>query len=481
MKWVRLKDRILHVSLVATLPTMAIFAAISYSVSYSFMLRDQVDFLIQKSYLSQMYLMSRLEPYGEASLQQRELEASATLLCYTLADACNVRVQILTPEMDLLEDSDQERDVPVTEDLYSAADGTKAYQFFFRGLKPYVSFSSPVFAGSERIGIIRFLCHQDSALYSSEAIVVFFLLWLLSLMSWYTVTRLLAGRVAAPFEQLGDAVREMGTGAPANLDTTALAGEIKELSTAFIKIQNTNQRIMRRLNREKERQSFFFSNATHQMKTPLTSIIGYSQIINVMSSETEIQESAAYIEKAGRTLLRMTENMLDISRYRHSNYEYTPVWFRMDELCIECIRLLQPRLDRNDITVENQCGAISVYFDRQRVREVLLNVLDNCILHSEGDRIVLYSSTIPVRLSVEDNGRGINPEQLDQIFEPFYRVKGSSPGGSGLGLAICREMMLGQGGDVIVESTPGKGARFTLYFQDKDQPHNWIGNMARRI
>ena len=110
-----------------------------------------------------------------------------------------------------------------------------------------------------------------------------------------------------------------------------------------------------------------------------------------------------------------------------------------------------------------------------------MNLLDNCILHSGCTCISITSATLPVRLTVEDNGEGIPAEQLERLFQPFYRPGSSAPGGSGLGLSICKEIMSAQGGDIEVLSTPGSGTRVVLYFQDRQQPQDWYGTMARRI
>ena len=246
-------------------------------------------------------------------------------------------------------------------------------------------------------------------------------------------------------------------------------------------MEEANRRTLLRLEQEKEKQNLFFNSATHQLKTPLTSIIGYSEIIQRMSGDEDVTLSAKYIQDAGQHLLTVVENIINISRFQRTEYEFSPAWFRLDELCQECQTLLLPRLERSGILLSCNCTSVEVYFDRERVREVLLNLLDNCILHSGCTRIAVSSATVPVRLIVEDNGEGIPPEQLERLFQPFYRPGTSAPGGSGLGLSICKEIMTAQGGDISVLSTPGSGTRVILYFQDPKEPQRWYDYMARRI
>ena len=143
--------------------------------------------------------------------------------------------------------------------------------------------------------------------------------------------------------------------------------------------------------------------------------------------------------------------------------------------------MLLPRLERSGITITNECEPLEVFFDRQRVREVILNVLDNCILHSGGSHISIISGALPLRLIIRDNGKGLDHEQLKRLFQPFYRPAKSVPGGSGLGLSICKGIMTAQGGDVEIQSEPGKGVELILYFQNKDGANSQPHHMARRI
>ena len=230
------------------------------------------------------------------------------------------------------------------------------------------------------------------------------------------------------------------------------------------------RRALQELNGEKEKQNLFFNSATHQLKTPLTSIIGYSEIIQRMTEKEDVVTSARYIEAAGKSLLETVENIISISRYNKAEYDPDPSWFQLDDLCRECSALLLPRLERSNIVLNSRCGDIQVYFDRQRLKEAIFNVLDNCILHSGCTQISVSSATWPVRLIIEDNGKGIAPQQLERVFEPFYRPAGAARGGSGLGLAICKTIMQAHGGDARVESSQGRGTRTTLIFGEETGP-----------
>lgn len=480
----RLKMRIIRLNLLFLLPILLLFSAAAFSTIFGLMRRSQVRFLTSESYMSQVYLMDRLSHQGDADAQREQLRASAPLLCSTLADISSLRVQLFCSDGQLAADSAPPEAVRPTDDVYSAAAGTKAYQFFSENGRSYISFSSPIYgSGGESIGAVRYLTSQGDLALLRRMAAAMAGFALLALVIGYFVSSLLADTIAQPILSLQEAMHQMeeGRGKPVRLRPSAFQGEFRELEQTFVQMEEANRRNILRLGQEKEKQNVFFNSATHQLKTPLTSIIGYSEIILRMSGDEDITLSAQYIQEAGQHLLSVVENIINISRFQRTDYEFSPTWFQLEELCQECRTLLLPRLERSGIILNCNCAATEVYYDRERVREVLLNLLDNCILHSGCSRISLTSATLPVRLTVEDNGEGIPEEQLDRLFQPFYRPGSSAPGGSGLGLSICKEIMTAQGGDIEVCSAPGEGTRVILYFQDRQAPQDWYGNMARRI
>lgn len=480
----RLKIRIIRMNLLFVLPILLLFSAAVFSAIIGLMRQSQVRFLTSESYMSQIYLMDRLTHQGNADAQRAQLRESAALLCGTLADISSLRVQLFSGDGELMADSAPPEPVPATEDVYSAAAGTKAYLFFSEGGRAYISFSSPVYgSGGESIGAVRYLTYQGDLPLLRRMALVLAGFSLLALTIGYLASALLADTIAQPILSLQEAMRQMeeGKDAPVRLRPGAFQGEFRELEQSFVTMEEANRRNLLRLGQEKEKQNLFFNSATHQLKTPLTSIIGYSEIIQRMSADEDITLSARYIQEAGQHLLSVVENIINISRFQRTDYEFSPSWFHLEELCRECHTLLLPRLTRSGIILNIGGAATEVYYDRERVREVLLNLLDNCILHSGCSRISITSATLPVRLTVEDNGEGIPEEQLDRLFQPFYRSGSSTAGGSGLGLSICKEIMTAQGGDVEVRSTPARGTQVILYFQDRKDPHSWYGDMARRI
>lgn len=316
---------------------------------------------------------------------------------------------------------------------------------------------------------------------SGEILTLFALtlcgLTLLSMAICFVVSVLISNSFSRPILELKEAVKS-----PITREDNIICSdlEIKELEQAFYDMRRTNEENIRRLGEEKEKQNLFFNSATHQLKTPLTSIIGYSEIIKRLSSDEDVCTSAGYIENAGKDLLELVEDIISIARFQRTEYEFVKSWFRLDILCDECLKLLFPRLQRCGISAISRCEVVEIFFDRDRVKEVLLNLLDNCIIHSGCTQITITSSSMPLRLRVFDNGKGLSQDHLRRMFEPFYRPTKTTTRGSGLGLSICKAIMTTQNGDVEIESKEGEGTCVNIYFHDKSdksQPHF----MARRI
>lgn len=476
-----MRYRIVRKNLLMMIPLFILFSCASLTAIYSLMRNATVDLLTNESQNSQIYLMEQLSHQWEYQDQKRELRASAPTFCKTLSDSLELRVQIYSHEGDLLGDSSLTAGMQLTNDVTEAIAGTKAYTFFLEEGRPYISFSSPIYQGNLTLGAVRYLSHQEDMRLVRNFSLMLLGFTLFAAAICFVVSVFIANSISQPILALKDAVRQVGEEMTAPLERLPWADEeVRELEDAFDALRKSNIRNLHRVDEEKDKQNLFFNSATHQLKTPLTSIIGYSEIIQRMSRDEDVVMSAGYIEKAGKELLEVVEDIISISRFQKTEYDFTPEWFRLDELCTECLGLIYPRLQRSGIAVDNKCDPVEVFFDRQRVREVILNVLDNCIIHSGGSRISVSSAAMPLRLMIQDNGRGLDPIQIKRLFEPFYRPAKSVPGGSGLGLSICKGIMVAQGGDVEIDNAPGGGVQIALYFQDKtaeSQPHH----MARRI
>ena len=215
---------------------------------------------------------------------------------------------------------------------------------------------------------------------------------------------------------------------------------------------------------------------SHELRTPLNAIIGYSELLQEMAAKQIPTNPAPDLEKinrAGKHLLALINNVLDLSKVEAGKMELLPEHFSISELVRELIDSVQPLLIKNANTLELGAGEGlgMMYADLTRIRQCLLNLLSNaCKFTRHG--IIRLETTRETRADrewivfrVHDSGIGMTPSQIDRLFQAFTQADASTTrkyGGTGLGLAITKMISEMLGGDITVESTPGQGSTFTL-------------------
>jgi signal transduction histidine kinase len=216
--------------------------------------------------------------------------------------------------------------------------------------------------------------------------------------------------------------------------------------------------------------SALLSNVSHELRTPLTGILGAAQNLRdgVAGGLTQAQqEYVAMIENDSGRLIRVVNELLEWGRLEAGRIRLlrTPVDVRA--LAEEAIALVRPTAERQPVTLALDGDAgVAVDADADKLKQVLINLLDNAIKFSPPRsqvRLTIADGDDGLRVTVEDQGRGIDAADLPYLFERFYRGRSADgTSGSGLGLAIARNIARLHGGDITVESAPERGSRFTL-------------------
>lgn len=215
------------------------------------------------------------------------------------------------------------------------------------------------------------------------------------------------------------------------------------------------------------------ANVSHELRTPLTSIKGFVETLlaGALRDEQNSRRFLEIIEAETNRLTKLVDDLLELSRLESKGVTFRMQPVDLGELCLAVAHRQQPRAERAGVRLECsvQPGVV-VVADPDRVEQVLTNLVDNALkFTAEGGRIhVRVEACGPeARVSVEDTGRGIPPDDLPHVFERFYRADRSrtrTSGGSGLGLAIAKHLVEMQGGRIWAESTPGQGSVFSFSF-----------------
>jgi PAS domain S-box-containing protein len=224
--------------------------------------------------------------------------------------------------------------------------------------------------------------------------------------------------------------------------------------------------------------SSFLANMSHELRTPLNAIIGYSEILQEDAVENGDKESIGdlqKIESAGRHLLGLINNILDLSKIEAGKMDVFIEAVDIQALLEEVLSIVRPLADKGENVIEVICpvdvGAF--HSDQTKVKQCLLNLLSNANKFTSEGKLTLTvarESDSRVCFRVSDTGIGMTKEQLDRLFQAFSQSDASTVkrfGGTGLGLAITKHFCTMLGGDVTVESTPGAGSTFTIRLPDQ--------------
>jgi two-component system phosphate regulon sensor histidine kinase PhoR len=227
----------------------------------------------------------------------------------------------------------------------------------------------------------------------------------------------------------------------------------------------------------------FVANASHELKTPLTSIRGYAERLADMKMPDHAVSAVDAIVVNARRLQALVEDLLELSRIESGSVPLRPEPVDLAELVRRLLRDLEPRLRAGELQLDVEAATDTrVWADRHAVEQVLGNLLDNAIKYTpSGGRIdvrVRPGPGLRLRVSVTDTGIGIPRKDLPRIFERFYRVdpgRSRALGGTGLGLAIVKHLVQAMGGQLGVESQPGHGTRFWV---DLPRPEGPLGRLG---
>lgn len=230
----------------------------------------------------------------------------------------------------------------------------------------------------------------------------------------------------------------------------------------------TFNNLMKEVNESQQRKDEFIGIASHELKTPLTSIRGYLDLLNVMEDKQPNKQCVQKALESTHKLEKLIKDLLDVSKIQSGQLQLNMHIFDMDELLEDTIASVRMIAPTHNISRESRQPAQMIYADREKIEQVLINLLSNAVKYSAPESKVIVSSKnsgSELIIKVRDHGIGIPEDELNEIFGRFYRTKNSSVhiSGLGLGLYICRDIILRHKGKIWVEKeTKGSSFYFSL-------------------
>ncbi len=253
----------------------------------------------------------------------------------------------------------------------------------------------------------------------------------------------------------------------ANLEEASPNEAYVELRPFIAKIKKQHEDILKSANMRQE----FTANVTHELKTPLTSISGYSELIaNGMAGEKDIEHFAREIHRNADRLLSLINDIIRLSELDVINQDLEVADVDLYEVADSCVQMLEVNATQHNVTISLHGDHVHASLNKDMMEELVYNLCDNAIRYNNPqgsvDVYVENKEGHPI-LRVSDTGIGIPKEHQERIFERFYRVdksRSKSSGGTGLGLAIVKHIVSAHSAELKINSEPGQGTEISVVF-----------------
>jgi ribose transport system substrate-binding protein len=222
--------------------------------------------------------------------------------------------------------------------------------------------------------------------------------------------------------------------------------------------------------------SEFLSKMSHELRTPLNGILGFAQLLEMDESLNEQQcDFVQEILKGGHHLLHLINDILDVSRIDAGQLKVSIEEVDLLTIINECINIVQPLAKRKNISIRKRLDEWQYLFvlaDPIRLKQILLNLLDNAIKYNkEGGKVDIFCHMEGNEqfIHIVDTGVGLSEDEYTKVFVPFYRIEGTKAEGTGIGLSLVKQLVHLMGGTISVKSMKGKGSDFCFSLPIPDQ------------
>ncbi|WP_191566799.1 sensor histidine kinase [Metabacillus idriensis] len=347
------------------------------------------------------------------------------------------------------------------EQTYSIDPNVFSYQTIYKkeGLEQsgekVLAVYTPLLLDGQAVGVLRYVSSLTKVHDLIRSLLGYgFLICLGVAAIVFLVSLRLADSIVRPFNKIIQFTQEMSKGRFEKRIEETFPYELGEMSSTL----NYMAEEIVKMDRLK---TDFISSISHELRTPLTGIKGWVETME--SPEGLTEEEAKFglrmINSESERLMNLVEDLLDFSKYESNRVTLVPTVFEFDRLIKDVTLQLQNKATEKDVQMKLVCTPVLINADGDKIRQVLLNLLDNAIKFSErGSEIQIYQylKEDMAVLKIQDQGIGIKQEKLKYIMDSFYKIDSKS-NGTGLGLAITRNIVDKHGGTVEVKSEYGKG------------------------
>lgn len=316
---------------------------------------------------------------------------------------------------------------------------------------------------------INYVYEQRATLYHNYQIAIVVVFAIFALLSFF-----ISLSFTAPIAKLSQATREFAQGDLKRRVKVKGTDEVSMLMEDFNQMAQQLEKNMKEMEEYARRKEEFSESFAHELKTPLTSIIGYADMLRSMElSKEDAILSADYIFKQGKRLERLAYKMMELSYVDRQKIKFSEIF--VPELMEEVARMNQEAIEKKSITLELDMEDGIILGDRDLLVSLFSNLIDNARKAvEEGGQILVSGRKLEhqYEVTVKDNGYGMKEEELSKITEAFYMVDKSrarKEGGAGMGMTLCEKIIKLHEANWKIESEVLKGTKVTVWFQNQEE------------
>lgn len=268
-------------------------------------------------------------------------------------------------------------------------------------------------------------------------------------------------------QKLSESAKKIAGGNYSERVSVSNKDEIGELGEQFNVMADAVEERIAKLLEEERKKNVFMGNLTHELRTPLTAIYGYAQTMRAVKLTKEEEEMALkYVEKESLRLSRLSDKMLQLMGLKEGG-SIEKRQIKIKSIFKDSVNACSSYIQSKNIIIEMSVGDEYLIGDKDLMTEAIINLLSNAIRASaENGKVKLY--VVDKEIVIEDEGAGMEKEEVDKISEPFYRIDKSrsrKEGGAGLGLSLVREILLKHNMEFKIDSKLGVGTRIIITYE----------------
>ncbi|RKP55011.1 HAMP domain-containing protein [Cohnella endophytica] len=397
-----------------------------------------------------------------------DLEKQTERLLKGFSQHSAAQVQIISRSGQLLQDSTGMRGSPMMTDYPDVQEARNGDVGIWQGREPstdesVLAVSYPLQSVDGNAGVVRYVTSLTETKKTVDRISEILITVGIIVVAIVTVVGVLLSRtITSSVSELKFAARKMSEG---DFSARAKKRYRDELGT----LADTLNAMATKIQRDEALKNDFISSVSHELRTPLTSIKGWAVTLysNRGEDRTLLEDGLRIIETETDRLTRMVDELLDFSKWDNGQIELYRVSLDLSDFLRNIGKQLAPRAARLNITLEVDVSDTipSVQVDENRLKQVMINLIDNALkFTSDNGSVKIFARQVEggVRIIVEDTGAGIASQDIDHVFQKFYKGNGSTHG-SGLGLSISDQIIKQHGGTLTLESRIGVGTKAIIH------------------